>query len=1019
MAQVGMEASRLLLVACFVSAVVTSPVFMMDQGVGGPPMAQQTHRTEDGTCGYDSCDLGEEGMLNVHMVPHTHDDVGWLKTVDQYFYGSKLNIQRAAVQYILDSVVRELVADPNKRFIYVEIAFFYRWWNEQDDSMRHVVKGLVNSGQLQFILGGWCMNDEASTHYNAIIDQHTVGFKFLKDNFGDCGRPHVGWQIDPFGHSREQASLFAQFGFDGLFFGRLDYQDKDARLKDKRMELMWFGSDNLGDQGTLFTGVNFNGYGPPPGFCFDVDCGDDPIMDDKRLNDYNVDDRVKAFMDYVKDQAKNYTTNHIMLTMGSDFQFKDAHINYKNMDKLMKYVNAEQAKGSKVNAFYSTPNCYLKALNNANQTYTSKGDDFFPYAHRAHSFWTGYFTSRAALKFYVRQTNNFLQVCKQLEVLAQLEKDSGSSLKIQTLAQAMGVAQHHDAVSGTEKQAVAYDYAQRLGKGIAGGEEVIQTAYQKLIPKASATLPTQNFCTLSNITKCSFTESGGNFVVTVYNPIARSLMAWVKVPVLSSKYTVEDSNQKKVPSQFNPVSESTMSIPERNGSKATGDLVFQALLPPLGFKTYFLVTSQEEVVRDTMRTGVPHFIKNQHIQLHFDSDTGLLKGFTNLKNLKTSNFSFGFMMYESMPGNNSKPEFQASGAYVFRPKEQDAIPLSQNPKVTTVQGVNVQEVHQSFGDMATQVIRLYDDAQYLEFEWTVGPINISDKVGKEVIVRYTTDLKNDGVWYTDANGRELLKRVRDFRPTWNLNQTEPVAGNYYPVNSRIAMQDISTATQFTVLTDRSQGGASIKDGTLELMLHRRTLFDDHLGVGEPLNETGSDGKGLIVRGKHYIFLDTIANSGKLHRDLGERLFMAPVTSVAQLTGSIPDYVKDFQTSWSGLYQQELPANVHMLTLEGWTAGTVLLRLEHFYEQGDDPQELSKPVRVSLKGLFRDLDIESVTELTLGGDQNLADAKRLVWNVAVYGPTKSDMSSFVTPIDPENWTVTLKAMQIRTFQISLK
>ena len=54
------------------------------------------------------------------------------------------------------------------------------------------------------------MNDEASTHYNAIIDQHTIGFKFLKDNFGDCARPKIGWQIDPFGHSREQASIFAQ-----------------------------------------------------------------------------------------------------------------------------------------------------------------------------------------------------------------------------------------------------------------------------------------------------------------------------------------------------------------------------------------------------------------------------------------------------------------------------------------------------------------------------------------------------------------------------------------------------------------------------------------------------------------------------------------------------------------------------------------------------------------------------------------------------------------------------------------
>ncbi|CAF0829955.1 unnamed protein product, partial [Didymodactylos carnosus] len=196
-------------------------------------------------CGYDSCNLGQADKLNVHIVAHTHDDVGWLKTVDQYFYGARNNIQHAGVQYIIDSVIQSLVQNPDRRFIYVEMAFFWRWWNQQTDDMQATVKGLVNDGRLEFISGGWCMNDEAATHYNSIIDQHTLGFEFLKNRFGECARPKIGWQIDPFGHSRELASLFAQMGFDGLFFGRADYQDYEQRNKTKTMEMVWKASDNL------------------------------------------------------------------------------------------------------------------------------------------------------------------------------------------------------------------------------------------------------------------------------------------------------------------------------------------------------------------------------------------------------------------------------------------------------------------------------------------------------------------------------------------------------------------------------------------------------------------------------------------------------------------------------------------------------------------------------------------------------------------------------------------------------
>ena len=39
----------------------------------------------------------KEGALNVHLICHSHDDVGWLKTVDQYYYGANNSIQHAGV----------------------------------------------------------------------------------------------------------------------------------------------------------------------------------------------------------------------------------------------------------------------------------------------------------------------------------------------------------------------------------------------------------------------------------------------------------------------------------------------------------------------------------------------------------------------------------------------------------------------------------------------------------------------------------------------------------------------------------------------------------------------------------------------------------------------------------------------------------------------------------------------------------------------------------------------------------
>lgn len=49
------------------------------------------------------------------------------------------------------------------------------------------------------------MHDEATCHYIDMIDQTTLGHRFIKDQFNKI--PRAGWQIDPFGHSAVQAYL--------------------------------------------------------------------------------------------------------------------------------------------------------------------------------------------------------------------------------------------------------------------------------------------------------------------------------------------------------------------------------------------------------------------------------------------------------------------------------------------------------------------------------------------------------------------------------------------------------------------------------------------------------------------------------------------------------------------------------------------------------------------------------------------------------------------------------------------
>ena len=114
---------------------------------------------------------------------------------------------------------------------------------------------------------------------------------------------------------------------------------------------------------------------------------------------------------------------------------------------------------------------------------------------------------------------------------------------------------------------------------------------------------------------------------------------------------------------------------------------------------------------------------------------------------------------------------------------------------------------------------LYQNARRLLVSINFITFNFSDKIGKEVITRYSSNLKSNGEFYTDSNGREMLKRKLNYRPTWDVKLLEPVAGNYYPITSKISIEDKNTEMRLSAIIDRAQGGSSLSDGEIELMVN--------------------------------------------------------------------------------------------------------------------------------------------------------------------------------------------------------
>jgi alpha-mannosidase len=916
------------------------------------------------------------------------------------------------VKYILDTVVEELLKNPARKFVYVEQHFFQTWWVRQNAAVQASVKTLVANGQLEFLNGGWCMHDEAATHYLDMIDQTTLGHQFILQEFGVT--PKVGWQIDPFGHSATQAALLSGVvGFEALFFGRIDHQDHDLRMVEKNMEFIWRPSPSLGTSGQVFTGAFQNGnYGPPNGFCFDVNCDDPPVINDDAFIDYNVPDRIQAFYDQITYQSAFTLGNELMITMGSDFQYENAREWYENLDRLIEAVSAD----GRINIFYSTPEAYVAAKNAEQLQFTVKTDDFFPYADDDHSYWTGYFTSRPALKRYVRTSSALLQAARQVEVF--LGELGAATLPF---AKAVGIVQHHDAVAGTAKQHVAFDYAQRL--------HIAQTQVQGMMASGFSALTTNgfpgsvapefSFCELTNITICdvSTTVSPNSFQVLLYNPLARERLELVSIPVSLSNLLVLDSTGTVISSQILSVYNVSSHTPESVGQ----EIVFMAQVPAIGWRSYFIIASSshpggEELVykskhrhagqrtkgerkrekkaktfvskmHEITAPSADTTISNDFLSLTFDGVTGGVKSYLDKVSGQTFPLAVDYAYYDSYASDGQK-----SGAYIFRPaSEALPTPLITSGTIFLQTGPLVQEVTQIVNEWVNQTFRVVVGQPFVEITFTVGEIPWKDNVGKEVVLQYNSQIQSNGSWSADSNAREMVPRLRNHRESWNLSVTEPIAGNYVPVNAASYLTD--GKVQLSVLVDRSQGVTSMQDGTLEFMIHRRTLQDDARGVGEPINETDwmspypdftRQGRGLVITGSHFLFMGNQSGAASLWRPQLQRVYQPLISTFAPLTQPVPTYISShvLESTWAG---KELPVNVDLISLQSWAQWTgvnssVLIRLAHQFAVDEDPY-LSESMQVDLSTILSTppTAIRQVSLTATANVQGNQPMKRMQWN----------------------------------------
>uniref|UniRef100_A0A8C8ZV26 Alpha-mannosidase n=1 Tax=Prolemur simus TaxID=1328070 RepID=A0A8C8ZV26_PROSS len=987
-----------------------------------------------------------EGPIRAFVVPHSHMDVGWVYTVQESM--------RAYAANVYTSVVEELSRGQQRRFIAVEQEFFRLWWDGvASDQQKHQVRRLLDEGRLEFVLGGQVMHDEAVTHFDDQILQLTEGHGFLYETFGI--RPQFSWHVDPFGASATTPTLFALAGFNAHLISRIDYNLKEARQAAQELQFVWQGSPSLSVQQQIFTHImDQYSYCTPSHIPFSNRSGfywngvavfPEPPADgvypnmSEPVTPANIDLYAEALVANVKQRAAWFRTPHVLWPWGCDKQFFNASVQFANMDPLLDHINSRAAKLG-VSVQYATLGDYFRALHALNVTWRTRDHhDFLPYSTEPFQAWTGFYTSRSALKGLARRASALLYAGESMFTRYMWPAPRGpldpawALQQLQQLRWAVSEVQHHDAITGTESPKVRDMYEEHLASGMLGVRKLMASiVLDGPQPGAGRAAPAAD----------PGAGPAGHFV-TVYNPLAWTVTTIITLTIGFPGVSVTDELGHPVPAQI------------QNSTETPSAYVLHILatIPGLSYRHYGIrptAGAQEgtqepaATVASTLRFGrrlrrhashgasrlVP--VVNDCYTVLLDQDTNLMHSIRERQSNRTVRMTQEFLEYHV---NGDLKQGPISDNYMFTPKDA-AAPAWEAVEMEIVAGKLVTEIRQYFYRNVTT--RDYTYAIYsrlthvpqghdrellchrIEQQYHVGPLELN----REAVLRTSTDLNSRQVLYSDNNGYQMQRRP------YLAYSNNSIARNYYPMVQSAFMEDGSS--RLLLLSERAHGISSQGNGQVEVMLHRRLWnnFDWDLGYNLTLNDTS------VVHPVLWLLLGPWSVTTALRQRSGLALQHRPVVLFGELAGTAPNR--------PGSQKQEavtLPPNLHLqiLSIPGWNYSSnhtehvqnlqkghrgkaqadlhrVLLRLHHLYEVGEDPV-LSQPVTVDLEAVVCGLGpMVAVEERSLTGTWDVSTLRR--WSWATETGHCRGCSTFPSR-SPEGPTITIHPKEIRTFFVHFR